>query len=63
MSTMDEDGPARKSGFSIGEDLSLLSVDELEQRIADCEMEIERIRAELAAKKSSMAAADAFFRK
>jgi uncharacterized small protein (DUF1192 family) len=60
---MDEDGAVKPARVSIGEDLSLLSVDELEQRIADCEIEIERIKAELSAKKSSLAAAEAFFRK
>lgn len=60
---MEDDGIKKPAQFSIGEDLSLLSVDELEQRIADCQQEIERIRSELATKKSSMAAAEAFFKK
>ena len=47
----------------IGEDLSLLSVDELQERISLCEQEIERIRVELDAKKSGIAAAEAIFRK
>lgn len=63
MSTMDDDGRPKPARIAIGEDLSLLSVDELEERIAACENEIERIRNELAAKKSSMVAAAAVFRK
>jgi len=64
MSVLDEDGAGKKpAGITIGEDLSLLSVEELEDRITACEDEIERIGAELADKKSSMAAAAAIFKK
>ena len=63
MSNQTEDGAPKPAGIVIGEDLSLLSVDELEERVAACEQEIERIKAELGAKKSGLAAAQAFFRK
>lgn len=63
MSELDEDRPAKKTGdIVIGEELSLLSVEELEERIVACENEIERIRSELTAKKSSLAAAHAIFK-
>lgn len=58
----DEDRP-KPTGIMIGEDLSLLSVDELQERIGLCEQEIERIKTELGAKKSGLEAAQAIFRK
>jgi uncharacterized small protein (DUF1192 family) len=55
--------PAKKPDILIGEDLSLLSVAELEHRIHLLESEIVRIRESLAAKQTGKAAADAFFRR
>lgn len=46
----------------IGQDLSMLSVDELDERIALLEKEIARLKEAKAAKESSRAAASAFFR-
>lgn len=46
----------------VGCDLSPVSVDELDERIALLSDEIERIRAEKERKQASRAAADAFFR-
>ncbi len=63
MNIFADDEKPKPSGIMIGEDLSLLSVDELQERISLCEQEIERIRAELDAKKSGLAAAQAIFRK
>jgi len=63
MNNPTEDGAAKPAGIVIGEDLSLLSVDELEERVVACEQEIERIRADLIAKKSGLAAAQEIFRK
>ena len=63
MSELDEERLGKKTGnIVIGEDLSLLSVEELEERIAECENEIERVRSELTAKKSSISAANAIFK-
>jgi uncharacterized small protein (DUF1192 family) len=45
------------------EDLELFGTGELEERIAMLEGEIERVRAQLARKQSSRAAADALFSK
>ena len=55
--------PAKKPDIVIGEDLTLLSVAELEHRIHLLESEIARIRESLAAKQTGKAAADAFFRR
>ncbi|MFN4143923.1 DUF1192 domain-containing protein [Aestuariivirga sp.] len=57
-----EDLPKKPAGITIGENLDLLSVSELEQRIHDLEAEIERIRAAIQSKRASKDAADAFFR-
>jgi uncharacterized small protein (DUF1192 family) len=59
---VDEIRPVKKPDIIIGEDLSLLSVAELEARIGALEAEIARIREALAGKKTSKAAADSFFR-
>ena len=58
-----EDLPKKPAGIIVGENLDMLSVSELEQRIHDLEAEIERIRAALQSKRASKSAADAFFRK
>ena len=57
-----EDLPAKKLGIVIGENLDLLSVSELEQRVEELDSEIVRIKAAIAAKRASKNAADAFFR-
>ncbi|MFG1268422.1 DUF1192 domain-containing protein [Xanthobacter sp. DSM 14520] len=46
----------------IAADISRLSVDEIEQRIADLKAEIARLEAALTAKLASRAAADAAFK-
>ncbi len=45
------------------EDLELFGADELSERIAALEVEIERVRAQIARKQSTRAAADALFSK
>lgn len=47
----------------IGQDLSLLSVDELQQRLALLQAEMERLQAEINAKGSTLKAAQALFRR
>jgi uncharacterized small protein (DUF1192 family) len=59
---LDDIRPVKKPDITIGEDLSLLSVAELEHRIQVLEAEIRRIHETLASKQSSKAAAAAFFR-
>lgn len=51
-----------KPKLAIGEPLDAISVDELQQRIADFGAEILRLKAEIARKQASKMAADAFFK-
>ena len=62
--TVDEEAPAKKKTVhEIGQDLSLLSVAELSERITLLEQEIARIEAARNTKQASRAAADQFFKK
>ncbi len=54
--------PKKPSGAAIGENLSTLSVAELERRILDLQSEIERVRGELERKRTHEAAARALFK-
>ncbi len=55
--------PTKKSGgAALGENLSTLSVAELEHRIGDLETEIARVRVELEKKRQHEAAARALFK-
>jgi uncharacterized small protein (DUF1192 family) len=58
----DDEPPKRKTVHDIGQDLSLLSVDELTERIALLQAEIERLDEARQRKQASRAAADAFFK-
>ncbi|OCP22141.1 MULTISPECIES: DUF1192 domain-containing protein [unclassified Ensifer] len=62
MGTFDEDQPKKKLAHEIGSDLSLLSVDELTQRIALLKEEIARLDAERERKSASRSAAENLFR-
>jgi uncharacterized small protein (DUF1192 family) len=55
--------PKPKRSVAIGDDLATLSVSELTQRIADLQQEIERVKAELSAKKAHEAAAASVFKR
>ena len=46
----------------IGQELALLSVDELRERIGQLQAEIQRLEAELSAKGATKAAAEALFK-
>jgi uncharacterized small protein (DUF1192 family) len=50
------------SGHEIGQDLSMLSIDELDERVEMLEREIARLKDARAKKESSLAAASAFFK-
>ena len=63
MAIEDDDKPRRKISHEIGQDLSLLSVDELSERIALLREEIARLEAERAAKGTTKSAAEALFRR
>ena len=59
----DEESSAKKAKeLVVGEDLSTISIEELEERIILLEGEIARIRDEIASKRSSKQAAESFFR-
>ena len=55
--------PKPKKGVTLGEDLTTLSVAELEARIGDLQQEIERVRGELGGKKAHEAAAAQIFKR
>jgi uncharacterized small protein (DUF1192 family) len=59
----DEIKPKAAAGAAIGENLTTLSVAELEARIADLEQEIARVRAELDTKRRHEDAASALFKR
>jgi uncharacterized small protein (DUF1192 family) len=59
----DDDRPKRKIAHEIGQDLALLSVKELEERIELLNEEIARLQADIARKGASRNAADLFFKK
>ena len=64
MPAMDEDDrPKKKIVHEIGQDLALISVKELQERIALLKEEIGRIEADIARKQASKSAADQFFKK
>jgi uncharacterized small protein (DUF1192 family) len=61
--TDDDDRPKKKIVHDIGQDLALISVQELEERIALLRQEIERIEADIRKKQASRNLADQFFKK
>lgn len=63
MALFDDEPLGKKLPHEIGQDLSMLSVAELEERIAGLRAEIGRIEAELEAKGSTRLAAEALFRR
>ena len=64
MAARDEDDrPKKKLVHEIGQDLALISVKELQERIALLREEIARLEADIAKKQSSRSAADRFFKK
>jgi uncharacterized small protein (DUF1192 family) len=58
-----DDLPKKKAIHDMGQDLSLLSVGELGERVNVLKDEIGRLEAEIARKRASQTAADAFFKK
>jgi len=59
----DEDRPKKKVSHEIGQELTLLSVEELAARIELLRDEIARLEADMAKKRASRSAADQFFKK
>lgn len=63
MPHYDEDEPKKPMAWTVGEDLSTLSIDELTERIEILKDEIQRIEATMAAKRTSIDVADTFFKR
>jgi uncharacterized small protein (DUF1192 family) len=64
MPAFDEDDrPKKKIAHEIGQDLTLLSVRELTERIGLLKDEIARLEADIAKKQATRSAADQFFKK
>jgi uncharacterized small protein (DUF1192 family) len=59
----DEDRPKKKLQHEIGQDLSLLSVEELRERMDLLRSEIARLETAMASKQASRQSADLFFKK
>ena len=60
--TADERPRPKPPAHDVGQDLSTLSVADLDERISLLEREMERLREARARKEASMAAASAFFK-
>jgi len=63
MKDEDDDRPKKKITHEIGQDLALLSVKELQERIVLLKEEITRLEASITSKQASRSVADTFFRK
>ncbi len=59
----DDDRPKKKVSHEIGQDLTLLSVEELAARVRLMYDEIARLEADMAQKLASRSAADQFFKR
>jgi uncharacterized small protein (DUF1192 family) len=59
----DDDKPKKKVTHDVGQDLRLLSVEELAARVQLLHDEINRLEADMAQKRASRSAADQFFKK
>jgi uncharacterized small protein (DUF1192 family) len=62
MAIEDDDKPRKKITHEIGQELSLLSVEELTERIALMNSEIERLQVAMTKKRASKAAATSLFK-
>jgi uncharacterized small protein (DUF1192 family) len=62
MRSEDDDRPRKKVSHEIGQDLSLLSVAELDERIALLLSEIERLQVAVTKRTASKDAAHSFFK-
>ena len=59
----DDDKPKKKIAHEIGQDLTLLSVEELAARVQLLRDEIQRLETDMTQKRASRAAADQFFKR
>ena len=63
MAIEDDAPPKKKLAHELGQDLTLLSVAELTDRIGLLREEIARLEADIARKKATRSAADQFFKR
>ena len=64
MPAVDDDArPKKKVTHDIGQDLALLSVEELDARVTLLKEEIARLEADMVKKRATRAAADQFFKR
>ena len=63
MVTFEEEAPKKKTAHEVGEDLSKLSIDELEERVVVLKREIARFEAAAEAKRASADAAHSVFKR
>jgi uncharacterized small protein (DUF1192 family) len=61
--TDDDDRPKKKLAHEVGQDLGLLSVEELGERVQLLRDEISRLEADMAQKRAKRSAADQFFKR
>jgi uncharacterized small protein (DUF1192 family) len=59
----EDDRPKKKPVHEIGQDLALLSVEELNDRISLLNSEVDRVQEALAKKRASRSVADQFFKR
>ena len=59
----EEDRPKKKLAHEIGQDLTLLSVEELGERVQLLKDEIARLEADMSRKRVSRSSADQFFKR
>jgi uncharacterized small protein (DUF1192 family) len=59
----DDDKPKKKIAHEVGQELTLLSVEELRERIQVLNDEISRLEADIKQKQASRSAADQFFKR
>jgi uncharacterized small protein (DUF1192 family) len=59
----DDDRPKKKVAHEVGQDLSLLSVEELAARVQLLRDEIARLEADMTGKRAKRTAADQFFKR
>jgi uncharacterized small protein (DUF1192 family) len=62
MALFEDDRPKKKLAHELGQDLSLLSVGDLQERIEMLKAEIERLEEDMTGKKASKSAADLLFK-
>ena len=63
MPLIDEELPKKKTGHELGEDLSTLSLHELDERVALLKAEIDRIESAIRLKRATADTAASFFKR